>query len=248
MNETAMPSPDDKELRDLRARAYGLDPDIQDDPVALARLVELEAAHLGGEKSPEPAETAAEAVLVVAAPTRSAETTEEVRPRSFWQAVKSTSNGRRWLLGGSVVLVVAILYAVSWFAPQRPETTLQPTALKADDATLRALSFAPLAEVDTETLRGYEPYRGVRPWIAENAQGSRCLMAISGNILWGIRCTPGEAELMLDLNVSPLDPAPYSEGLADGTVIRFRVNGDSVEAYVYPPPTAQGQRGGSVPV
>ena len=39
-------SPDENELRELRARAYGPNADIQSDPVALARLSELEAAHM----------------------------------------------------------------------------------------------------------------------------------------------------------------------------------------------------------
>ena len=36
----------DRELNDLRARAYGPDSDIHTDPAARARLIELEAAHL----------------------------------------------------------------------------------------------------------------------------------------------------------------------------------------------------------
>ena len=37
----------ERELNDLRARAYGPKPDIEADPAAIARLIELEAAHVG---------------------------------------------------------------------------------------------------------------------------------------------------------------------------------------------------------
>ena len=93
--------------------------------------------------------------------------------------------------------------------------------------------------MDTATLRGYETYRGLTPWVAENAQGSRCLMAIQGATLHGMRCAPPEAELMIDFGAYPLDDtATYMEGLADGTVIRFQLHGDTVDAYLFPPPSA----------
>ena len=45
-------SPDaERELRDLRIRAYGPNPDIGSDPAALARLAELEAAHASARPS-----------------------------------------------------------------------------------------------------------------------------------------------------------------------------------------------------
>ena len=50
-------SPDENELRELRARAYGPNADIQSDPAALARLSELEAAHM-----PKPIEDATDVV------------------------------------------------------------------------------------------------------------------------------------------------------------------------------------------
>ena len=36
----------ERELNDLRARAYGPKPDIEADPAAIARLIELETAHV----------------------------------------------------------------------------------------------------------------------------------------------------------------------------------------------------------
>src|SRR3954471_4508910 len=42
------PSDAERELNDLRARAYGPDHDIETDPAALRRLVELESARVAG--------------------------------------------------------------------------------------------------------------------------------------------------------------------------------------------------------
>ena len=46
MDGPATVSAEERELRELRARAYGPHADIQRDPAALARLTELEAARV----------------------------------------------------------------------------------------------------------------------------------------------------------------------------------------------------------
>jgi hypothetical protein len=110
----------------------------------------------------------------------------------------------------------------------------------AGGVTISAVASATLAHVDTSTLRSYEAYRGLEPWVAWNAQGSRCLMAIDGSTLWGIRCAPPEAELMLDIGAFPPSySGAYTDDLADGTVIRFQLHGDSVDVYLFPPPSAE---------
>jgi hypothetical protein len=246
MSESATPSQRDQELRELRERAYGPHSDIQDDPDALARLAELESVLLdehasarpGEHASQESVELTAETVAVVEAPMPDAMVAESepVQRRSAWQKVWSTPTGRVWLIGGSLVVIIALINAVTWFAPQRPEATLQPTGIEVEGHILSAVSRAPLAELDTTTLRGFEAYRGLEPWVAEGAQGSSCLIVIDRATLRAIRCAPPEAELSLDIGAWPLDATyPYMEGLADGTVIRFQLHGDTVDAYVYPP-------------
>jgi hypothetical protein len=248
MSESATPSQRDQELRELWARAYGPHSDIQDDPEALARLAELESVRLdehasagpGEHASQEPSELTPEPAAVVEAPMPDAMVagSEPVQPRSPWQKVGATPTGRVWLIGGSLVVIIAIISAVTWFAPRRPEATLQPIGVEVDARILSAASHAPLAELDTTTVRGYEAYRGLEPWVAEGAQGSSCLMVIERATLRAIRCAPPEAELTVDIGAWPLDSTyPYMEGLADGTVIRFQLHGDIVDAYVYPPST-----------
>ncbi len=250
MNESAPSSQLDRELRELRARAYGPHPDIQDDPEALARLAELEAARLDGHasaeggrhESQESIQLTAETVVVgEEAPILGAVVAGDgpARRGSLWRRVTATQTGRVGLIAGLVVVAVGAWFAATWNAAPKPEATLQPTGVEADAFTLSAVSYAPLAEVDRSTLRGYERYRGLQPWVAENAQGSRCLLAIQGGTLHGVRCAPPEAELLIDIGAYPLDyTAEYMDGLADGTVIRFQLHGDTVDAYLFTPPGA----------
>ena len=89
MEDPSTHSDADRELNDLRARAYGPDSDIHADPAARARLIELEAAHLSIpattphiDSSLTPAADVgrpAAAAKVVAVPDRAAPTDE---PRS----------------------------------------------------------------------------------------------------------------------------------------------------------------------
>ncbi len=61
MDASSPPSDAERELDELRRRAYGPHPDIQNDPAALARLTELEAARTESPRSkastPRPADT-----------------------------------------------------------------------------------------------------------------------------------------------------------------------------------------------
>jgi hypothetical protein len=248
MYESSEPSQLDRELRELRARAYGPHPDIQDDPQALARLEELESARLGAREpvevgaamSHDPVQLTSETAVVVEAPVPPASVAaiDVAAPAPFWKKAAATPTRRVWLIVGALLVVLGGWYAVSWFVAPPPEATLQPTGVEADGATLGAVSYAPLAEVDTSTLRGYESYRGLQPWVGEGAQGSRCLLLIDGSTLWGVRCAPPEAELTIDIGVFPPDfVGAYTEGLQDGTVIRFKVHEDTVETYLYPAPS-----------
>jgi hypothetical protein len=154
----------------------------------------------------------------------------------------ATRARRIGLIAASVAIVLVVVSAVSWYTAPKPDATLQPSSAEVDGEVLQLVSTAPLAEVDTSTLTGYEPYRGIEPWVAVNAKGARCLMALerSRNNLAGVRCAPPAADLMLDLIVSaPGDELGYMAGLANGTVIRLQVHGDSVDAFLYLPPSAE---------
>ena len=68
MDASSPPSDAERELNELRARAYGPHPDIQADPAALARLTELEAAHIASPPDGADTEIGAPAAAADGAP------------------------------------------------------------------------------------------------------------------------------------------------------------------------------------
>jgi hypothetical protein len=250
MDESVSATDVEAELRHLRARAYGPDPDILDDPDALARLAELESAHRAERSIEDPVQAPPEEVLTSAAnrpgavlvSDGSAAVRPAVRLASLWRRTTATRGRRVGLIAGVMAIILTLVYAVMWYETPKPDATLHPSGAVVDGEILSLVSAAPLAQVDDSTLRGYEAYRGVEPWLGTNAQGALCLMAMerSSVILVGVRCAPPEAELMLDLLVwAPGDEFAYMEGLANGTVIRFHVRRDAVDAFLYVPPSAE---------
>jgi len=237
------PSDADRELDELRARAYGPDPDIGGDPAALARLRELEAAHR--------AEVESRADAPTRAPTRESATATDAPPsprvkkgswRSLMQRATATWWSRlAWSVGALVVAggIVAMVLIAS--AP-RPDATLHPTEAEAeaDDLVRRlVVEEAPWLEIDTSTLRPYESFLGLEIWSGVNAFDSPCLVAVhqKNDILSEWRCAPAPADLIMDVS-STGDGFEGFDGVAGDGIIRFMLRGDTVEAYVYLMPEA----------
>lgn len=254
------PSDAGRELDELRVRAYGPDHDIDGDPRALARLRELEAAHLAdverradaaASESSAGTETGKVAVPAVALAEAqgSPEPGRVIAPLS--QPVKDSSLGsllRRamrtwwgrlvWVAGMLVVAAAIVVAALLIFTP-RPDVTLRLTAVEADDQVRTLVSSAERAggyEIDPSTLRAFGSYHGFNIWFGVNAFGSPCLAAVhrAFDYLSRARCAPFPADLIVDVSSS-------GEGLdiptGDG-IIRFIRRGDTVDAYVYLLPEA----------
>lgn len=265
------------ELRVLRARAYSAESDIQDDPAALARLAELEAAHAAAlhnvpEDLPAPVPDAARSsdpsavdqsrvdqpgvaalvagfapvgdgpqessVTVTGVP---ATTSARAMVASFRDRLIATRSRRIGLVAGAAVAVLVIAYAVVWVVVPHPDATLRPVDALPDSQVYRLLAFAEVLEMDASTLRAYETYRGVEPWSTEDAYGNPCLFVIepSSDNLLEATCAPPGGELYADIGAWPYWGDDFGEGLPAGTVIRFHLNGDQVDAYVYPGPETE---------
>ena len=211
------PSDTDRELNALRLRAYGPDPDIEADPAALARLVELEAAH------------SAAAAAAAAAPT---EPPDGDRWRSHRRRATETVRRRGRLVTGSVVVAVLLVYS-AWLLAPRPDATLRPTAGEASDqliANMHALGF----EGDPSSLRTFEPYLDVELWSMVDVKGLLCLMVVTGDQPDHTQCVPPGVELSVDFDPWPSWGGSEAVRLPDGSVIRFHLREDAVDVYVYP--------------
>ncbi len=258
MSESWPTSAFEPELAALRARAYGPDPDILLDPAAVARLAELESLHAAkraalredeqpGDDESESASPRSRSGDAEAAPTQVAGSAVEGDPAhdapvgerapvSLWRRATATRSGRFWLAGGSVLVALAVVYAVSWVIGPHPEATLRVASDKADAQVLSLAAFARLAEIDESTLRGYEPHRGLEPWVAENRQGSRCMLIVerASDNLQDVNCAPPGEPVIAYVGAWPFWGDPFAEGLPDGSVFRFTLRGDVVDVDFYP--------------
>ena len=282
MNELPPPSDAERELKDLRARAYGPDHDIGADPAALARLAELEnarvadtaarpgvelltpAANAGGTAAPasdasgtaEPASDArgtGPAASDADRPAPAGAAMDHARTassrggfwRSLWRRATATPSRRIWFLAASSVMVVIVVYAVTWLDRPTPDATLHPLDGDNDGQLIRLMEQ--LGHVNFSTLQEYEPYRGVEPWTV-NRDGQLCLVAVARarTQVFNSQCVPPGTELFVNLTIAPgvefgpwrsFDDA-YAEGLPDGSVIRFHLRDDAVDVFVYPAPEA----------
>lgn len=253
------PSDADRELNELRVRAYGPDHDIDGDPRALARLRELEAAHLADVERREDAaasESSAAETVKAAVPAvalneaqGSPEPGRAIAPLS--QPVKESSLrpllrramrtwwGRLARVAGMLVVAAAIVVAAFLISAPRPDATLRLTAVEADDQVRTLVTSAERAGrygMDPSTLRAYGSYHGFNVWSGVNAFGSPCLVAVhrAFDYLSRARCAPFPADLIVDVSSSGdgLD-IPAGDG-----IIRFIRRGDTVDAYVYLLPEA----------
>ena len=247
MGETPSSADAERELNALRARAYGPNADIHNDPVALARLSEMESARLATEAAPTSAEPAAVAadlpVSTVAGAAADVAVAETGPPkisageprRSLWRRATATRSRSVWLVTGAVVVVLALTWTIDRLLSPRPDSTLAPMAEEADGQILDLVDVA--QTLDTSTLRGYEAYRGLEVWFARIEEGLDCLLAIervSDSIITA-NCAPREAELRLEVGGYPeSDEVHYEDGLTPGSVIRFTLNGDTMDVFLFP--------------
>lgn len=244
MDEDASPSDSDRELRDLRARAFGPHPDIEKDPIALARLEALEEALVAARAvAVTPSQTAtSDAAADVAPAVGPTPTTEPAREPDAVAAAGSgasirrlatTSAGRLWLIAGVAAAAIALVYGVDWIVGPRPDATMHPIAAEPDVWVVSQLEgLGPQAPYQS-TLRAYEAYRGIELWSGLDVWGSPCLFGFDRSLTTMVfaECIPREGELFGDVGDWP-HPMEF-EGLAEGSVIRFQLLRDSVDVFVY---------------
>ena len=221
------PSDPERELDELRARAYGPDADIEADPAAMARLVELEAAHLAAATEVRAGGSAVGAAPVPAA--APAAPTGDTRPAPARRPPR-----RAWAVVGATVLV-GVLAAAVWNLVPRPDATLQQVAVEADSDIIRVLSAQGRGPV-ASTLHRFELYHDVRVWSVEDHAGKVCFivwdLAASGR--FSIKCAPPGTEVALTLSVAR-EADEFGHWLPDGSNVDFRFRENTVDVFVRPP-------------
>ena len=246
MDDSSTSSSGDRELRELRERAYGPHSDIDDDPAAIARLAELEAARAplvfpgrsADVASAGSIDPTAASVLTTSSPPAEAVPAPAAASvgdtaRSLWRRATATRAGRIWMVAGALAALSALLYAVVWDVMPHPDATLRPTSDEPGPDINAQLDWVRELEIDPAKLRGFDAYRGIEIWATEDLH-QPCLIAIEPSIgqVVGAECTAVEAELLTDV-LTRVD-GQYGEDLPAGSVIRFHLHGDTVDVYLFP--------------
>lgn len=240
MDASSPPSDAERELNELRRRAYGPHPDIQADPAALARLTKLEAARRAGPPDGadtgigEPAAAADGASGPDSAPTAS----REGAPQSLWRRLTATRARRSSFVAGALVVFFALAFALvytmaSLVGQPRPDAILHPVS-EADNAVFKTLAFY-ASNADESTIRGYQPYRGVVPVFHVDRRGYQCMrIVVPKHGIEGPNCVPPGVDLFVDTGAWRRRGHDLLEGLPDGSMVRFHYRGHSVDVFLYP--------------
>ena len=251
MEDPSTHSDADRELNDLRARAYGPDSDIHTDPAARARLIELEAAHLSipattphidsGLAPAADVGRPAAAAKVVAVPDRAAPTDEpqsKTHPTMPSQRdARSLGHNATWmrrlaLVAGAGIAVVTVFFALTWLLGPHPDATQHPIPAETEFPMEESLSNQGV-NPDISTIQQYQSYRGVKLWSVTNERGYLCLAAweqgLSG--LFVYQCAPPGIEPLVDLEA---EPDGFGDWLPEGSFVRFQLHGAGVDVYLPP--------------
>ena len=242
------------ELAALRARAYGADADIDGDPRALRRLAELEewhaammaaavdAEHPSAEpEGPAPGSSPAwTGQSGAAAPT--ARTLDRLPSAGATRGAESLGRLSRTRVGaialgaaGVAAIAAVVAGVIAWTAPQ-PDASLRFTGALPGEQALRLADFARGQLVSTSSLRGFQPWGELEVWGAQSALGNRCLLIMepSTDSLHAASCVPPPAQPIAEVYDVPVASGEgWHEGLPVGSVVRFVLEGDVVEVWVF---------------
>jgi len=236
------------ELERLRARAYGPDADIAEDPAAIERLRELEDLERVEQPRLPEAEVLA-ATTEASGPVPDAASADDPTPGEG-PAVKSRpllrSRRRVWIAALGIALALALTSAataagVSFTAVDRTAGIAQTDALVADpDAELGAAGYLGF---DPSQTRGYADYYGLtvfegRTQIDSEGNIADCLLVLDtrdlldgdgGRTGGGVRtgsCGAGPFPASVEMIVTPSFPEAFRTRYPVGTAVQFvRGNG-----------------------
>lgn len=260
MDPSSSRSDAERELDELRRRAYGPHPDIQSDPAAQLRLTELEAARTASPRAATGTDVTAPAAAPDSGPVAHPTWTriiDEPDPAtsiapvaesrsgstsSIWRRLTATRVRRYSFMAGALAVFLAGVFSVAWIVRPHPDATLHPIKDEADVVVLTMLDFLSTLEFawgeasGQSSFRGYQQYRGVEPWFFVDGRGYHCFMLISrsGPFVDGANCVPPGVDLFADIGEDSLSADDGMEGLPNGSIVRFHYRGDSVDVFLYP--------------
>lgn len=216
----------ERELATLRARAYGPDADISDDPAAIMRLNELETmarATPGDDPSFSDADSDTDSAPVGAA-TAAALTAHRRTPRSGAARVRRAP---AWILAGAAAsLGIIVGLALSNLLESHPDATLR------EDPTEGATVDFAAYDLPTAAATRFDLFHGLEVWSARADDGSLCLLVTMDGEWAADGCAPPALDPIAEVMLYP-DARPI-EGLdlPIGSVVRFVLRQGVVQVWI----------------
>lgn len=247
MDASSIPPELVRELEVLRRRAYGLDADIDADPIALQRLDELEAAlHPPAPFSAAPprdeagsAGRTATRQLMVERPTQAAlvvasdEFDDPVRHDSPLRVDRRQASP---FIGTAVAVaaIIALGWAASALFTPRGDIVLaatQSTVQERQDL-IDQIDLASFGMVGSR-LQPFADFRELSVWSATSSSGVTCLLVRSDSDgVFEVGCTPAPLQPSIDLRVGEQVRPELVGDLAMDSVVRFVLRGDEVGVWI----------------
>ncbi|MDE0545610.1 hypothetical protein [Microbacterium sp. C7(2022)] len=236
--------PDD-ELATLRARAYGPNADIGNDPHAQARLEELEQS-TAGVASALDAPSRPGPQISLDSPLR---IPSQAEPVSSARAVDGRPNVRGrirpWMLvaAGALGVTVGVLAGGAWISAGQARADF---VLAATDAEPSAALVEQINAWGTggTNYRGYESIGDLQVWLVETEPGIHCALVVNiaavpdESGVAGASCETQGLDPVLDVAIGAggffdgAMPSP-DPSLPEGSVIRVFVRADAAEIWLY---------------
>jgi hypothetical protein len=213
MVATPLSPENERELADLRARAYGPDAERSLDPREIARLTELEdlvrpSIARSASAEPPPAEDVPAAPLGQARPGR---------PRVQLSALMAVVS----------VIGLGIGLAVPELISAHPHTVL--TAAPAEVSVPNFQLYGTVAGLPTR----YQPFHDLEVWSARTVEGAVCVLVISADRSWrSVGCAPRPLDPVADISPYPVIRAIEGVDLPIGSVVRFILRENAVQVWI----------------
>jgi hypothetical protein len=141
-----------------------------------------------------------------------------------------------WIVVAAAVLIVAaVVWATAQLTALRPDVELAPLGDSEPPAEFLRQGLLGYYPMDEDRFQQFESIRTLEVWSADDGYGNRCVLVTTPGLQRlgaGGACAPPGLDPTYDLSVWPGLPDAVTDGLPQGSVIRFVLHGDRVHVWV----------------
>ncbi|WP_091706855.1 hypothetical protein [Microbacterium sp. cf046] len=222
------------ELAALRQRAYGPDADIEVDPDAIARLVELEDMTRTDAADTADVDGASDAGADSATSGTPAVPPSLVPPEDPPDPSAPAAGPRRrrrtplWAFAAGAALVgLGLGWAIPSLVPPHPQTVLQVAPATGAPQNFELYGLEAVAPVR------YDPYHELEVWSSITPTGAVCLLITANTGEWiTAGCAAGDIDPIADFTVYAGMRTIEGLDLPVGSLVRFMLSDGAVEVWI----------------